>query len=174
MRISEGKLRKIIREIIGGEVGISSGLETLQILLSVLRAVHFCHWTLHWQVRGESFGGDHELMGKIYDLLSGEIDQLGEKIVSGWGREGADMRMSITMMYGEVLGMTEELLGVEPMEMALYLEEELQQVFRQTYDDLKASGDLSLGMDEFIMSMANAHETNLYVLRARCGVDSNC
>jgi len=33
------------------------------------------------------------------------------------------------------------------------------------YDKLKEMDDISLGLDDFLMATANAHETNLYLLQ---------
>ena len=52
-----------------------------------------------------------------------------------------------------------------PLERALVIEEVLQKGFKVAYDLLKDSGGMTLGLDDFIMSMASAHETNLYLLR---------
>ena len=55
----------------------------------------------------------------------------------------------------------------DPITQALHAEESLQLALRATYDALKASGELSLGLDDFLMAMADAHDTNRYLLRQR-------
>ena len=47
------------------------------------------------------------------------------------------------------------------------MEEALQKALSNIYNALKDMKALSLGMDDYIMSIANAHETNLYLLRQR-------
>ena len=47
------------------------------------------------------------------------------------------------------------------------MEEHLQRALKITYDELKARGELSLGLDDFLMATASAHETALYLLRQR-------
>jgi hypothetical protein len=42
-----------------------------------------------------------------------------------------------------------------------------QLALRAVYDTIKASGELSLGLDDFLMAMADAHDTNRYLLRQR-------
>ena len=48
---------------------------------------------------------------------------------------------------------------------SLAAEHNLQSVITETYDALKASGDLSFGLDDYLLSLANEHETNLYLLQ---------
>jgi hypothetical protein len=47
----------------------------------------------------------------------------------------------------------------------LLSEDDIQNVIKDTYDTLTDSGEMSLGMDDFLMAMASEHETNTYLLR---------
>lgn len=142
-------------------------LATLQVLLAVLRGAHWAHWTSHWQVRGQTAYGDHLLMGKIYEGLIEEIDTLAEKIVGQYGSEAVSAVEQAQIMANKLLPIAETHSGNNPLVRALFIEEALQGVFKIIYENLKRSGSMSLGMDDFIMSMANQHETYLYLLRQR-------
>lgn len=146
----------------------TDNLAILQMLLAVLRGAHFAHWTSHWQVKGSSFYGDHELMGRIYTSLIEEIDTLAEKIVGTYGVEAVNAVEQAQLMANHLLPLAEAHSMNDPIRRALLIEEGLQVIFKNAYDMLKEQGGLTLGMDDFIMSMANAHETNLYLLRQRC------
>lgn len=148
------------------KAGVSS-LSALQILLAALRGAHWAHLTSHWQVKGESYYGDHQLMERIYGSLTDEIDTLAEKIVSMFGPEGVEPVSQAQIMANTLLPMAEMHSQHDPIKRALLVEEALQLVFKKVYALLKNQGSLSLGMDDFIMSMANNHETNLYLLRQR-------
>jgi starvation-inducible DNA-binding protein len=138
------------------------------MLLAVLRGAHFAHWTSHWQVKGSNFYGDHEMMDNIYNTLIEEIDTLAEKIVGAYGGEAVNAVEQAQIMANHLLPLAEAHSMNNPIRRALLIEEGLQVIFRNTYDMLKEQGGLTLGMDDFIMSMANTHETNLYLLRRRC------
>jgi len=146
----------------------TDNLALLQMLLAVLRGAHFAHWTSHWQVKGINFYGDHELMEKVYTTLIEEIDILAEKIVGTYGVEAVNSVEQAQLMANHLLPLAEAHSMNDPIRRALLIEEGLQVIFKNTYNMLKEQGGLTLGMDDFIMSMANTHETSLYLLRQRC------
>ena len=143
-------------------------LTTLQVLLAILRGAHWAHWTSHWQVKGESQYGDHLLLERIYGSLIEEIDTLAEKIVGTYGGLAVSPVDQAQLMANTILPVAEVQAEDNPILRALIVEEALQVAFKNIYKALKEMDVLTLGMDDFIMSMANAHETNLYLLRQRC------
>jgi len=140
-------------------------LPHLQMLLACLRAAHFVHWTSHWQVKGQPFYGDHLLMDKIYTSVIEEIDTLAEKIVGYFGPEAVEPLQQIELMTMGIKMLTSQ--ESNPIIRASIVEECLQEIFARTYDKLEEKGCMSLGLDDFIMATANAHETNVYLLRQR-------
>jgi len=142
-------------------------LPTLQVLLAILRGAHWAHWTSHWQVKGQSHYGDHLLLERIYESLIEEIDTLAEKIVGTYGGMAVAPVEQAQLMANTLLPVAEAQAENDPIRRALVIEEALQVVFKNIYNALKEMNTLSLGMDDFLMSMANAHETNLYLLRQR-------
>lgn len=138
-------------------------LKALQILLAGLRMAHLSHWTSHWQVKGQPYYGDHLLMDKLYNSLPEEIDTLAEKIVAEFGPEAVDIASQMEEISLQVKAVTE--VTNDPLTRALCVEQFLQDLFANVYDTLEDK--ISLGMDDFIMSIANAHETNLYLLIQR-------
>lgn len=140
----------------------------LQMLLAILRAAHFSHWNSHWEVKGSNFYGDHQMMDRIYTSLIEEIDTLAEKLVATYGSESVHMVEQAQLMASHLLPLAQAHSENDPIYRAFLIEEGLQVIFKNTYDLLKKQGGLTLGMDDFLMSMANAHESNLYLLRQRC------
>jgi len=138
-------------------------LDVMQALLAVLRAVHWSHWTSHWQASGNPSYGDHLLFERLYEGVEDEIDTLAEKIVGEFGPEAV----------APVLQVQQSMLALirfdhpDPLVRALKLEESLQRILKRTYDLIKNQEGMSLGLDDYIMSIANSHETNLYLLRQR-------
>jgi len=141
----------------------SDKLMYLQMLLSGLRAAHFAHWTTHWQVQGQSSYGDHLLMERLYTGLVDEIDTLAEKLVGEFGPGAVEPESQVTQMSVYIKGLVN--LEQDPIYRAMLVEEGLQQLFTYVYNKLE--GQMSLGLDDYIMSTANAHETNVYLLRQR-------
>jgi DNA-binding ferritin-like protein len=138
-------------------------LQMLLMLLAGLRSAHLSHWTTHWQVKGMPYYGDHLLMDKLYNSLPEEIDTLAEKIVAEFGGEAVDLNAQMAEMSMQVKAISEA--STDPLHRALCVEEFLQDLFEVVYDELE--GQMSLGMDDFIMATANDHETNLYLLKQR-------
>ncbi len=50
-------------------------------------------------------------------------------------------------------------------ERGLLSEQDFQEICERVYKQLKSMGEMSLGMDDFLMATANEHETNQYLLR---------
>jgi DNA-binding ferritin-like protein len=136
----------------------------LQQVLAHLKALAWTHWTCHWQVQGDPFYGDHLLFEKLYNDVPSSIDDLAEKLVTLYGR---DIVNPITLEE-----MSLEILKTHAASQSLYLkalamEQVLQDLLKTSYSHLKESGTLSLGMDDFLMSLANKHESHIYLLKQR-------
>jgi len=130
-------------------------------LLAILRALHWSHWTSHWKSKGETSYQNHLLFERLYTGVVEDIDTLAEKIVGEYGPEALGdfsvMEGSIRFLSGHA--------GENLVSRALEMEEHLQRAIKTAYEELKDNGELSLGMDDFLMALANSHETNLYLLR---------
>lgn len=136
-------------------------------VLAILRALQWSHQTAHWKVRGEPFYGDHLLYQRLYEAVGEEIDTLAEKIVGMYG-PGAITNLSVLSdTHRFIAEHARTGAGDSSYQCALQMEEHLQRALKVAYDELKASGELSLGMDDFLMATASAHETALYLLRQR-------
>lgn len=145
--------------------------EALQGLLAVLRAMQTSIHEGHWVVKGSNYYGDHQLLQRIYaggdgsPALQDEIDGLGERIVAYAGSSFVDSRVVTTKALQLIK--VWQATSSDPIAQALHAEESLQLAIRAVYDMLKGSGELSLGLDDFLMAMADAHDTNRYLLRQR-------
>jgi len=132
-------------------------------ILAQLRGLHWSHWNTHWKVKGNAYYGDHLLFDRMYTSVAEEIDTLGEKIVSFYGPEA--------ITDEGTLAETQRFLSLYPgldLHLRAYnLEVHLQRSLKKAYDGIKASGDMTLGIDDFLMALANSHETNIYLLRQR-------
>lgn len=143
----------------------SVAMAHLQGLLGLFHAVYWLHWTTHWQTNGDPFYGDHQLFAKLYEAMPEEIDVLAEKLVQMYGREAVAVEHHLPLVGRWLSGWRD----TDPVGRCLAAERELQGALKQTYDALKASGTISLGLDDFLMSVANDHETHLYLLQQRMG-----
>jgi DNA-binding ferritin-like protein len=138
--------------------------QALQGILVLLRVLQIGVQEGHWTVKGSNYYGDHLLLQRIYTSVDDEIDGIGERIVAYAGPSYVDSDV-ITAKANTVL--RELRKRKDPIQQALAAEEMLQVALRKTYDALKASGGLSLGLDDFLMGIASAHDTNRYLLQQR-------
>lgn len=136
-------------------------------ILAILRALEWSHQTAHWKVRGEPFYGDHLLFQKLYQAVGEEIDTLAEKIVGVYGPDALTNLSVLSDTHQFIANHAATGAGDSSYQCALQMEEHLQRALKLAYDELKASGEMSLGLDDFLMATANAHETALYLLRQR-------
>lgn len=145
-----------------------------QDILAHLRALQWFYWTTHWQVRGDNFYGDHLLLNRLYEGRGGgpkindQIDDLGERMVAYFGVSSVNPAV-INGKVHEVLldpgNYDEGTLG------QLYrLEAQLQHAIRLAWEANQKSGAyMSLGLDDYLMALANERDTAIYLLGQRLG-----
>lgn len=130
-------------------------------LLAVLRGLAWCHLTSHWQAGG----GDHLLFERLYDKVNSEIDPLAEKLVGTFGPTAVDPVEQAQKM-AQMVGYLSKVDG-NMFERSLMAEQGLQVMLKKALDALEALGQLSLGMDDLLRTMANGHETHIYLLQQK-------
>jgi DNA-binding ferritin-like protein len=141
-----------------------SNQSSLAQLLAVLRAIHWSHWTAHWQVKGTPSYSDHILFDSLYTGIPAEIDALAEKMVAYFGAEAVAPIPSMAL--------SQQFLATHSSEpnvyrRALKMELQLQRTLKQVYESIEDSNEMSLGLDDFLMAVSNTHETSIYLLRQR-------
>lgn len=142
---------------------IDANTNTLAGVLAALRAVHWSHWTSHWQAAGGPYYGDHLMLERLYNAVTEEIDTLAEKMVDMCGAASVDPVVQAHMMT-RVLEAQQD---ADPIRRAYKVEMLLQSILATAFQRLEASRELSLGMNDFLAATANAHETALYLLNRR-------
>ena len=140
---------------------LSSSKEILQEVLAILRGQYWSHQTNHWQSNGPNYYGNHLLFQRLYEGVGEEIDTLAEKLVGYFGEDAVDQSTLIekTQYWIDKWNKTKDIV-----ERGLESEKDLQKALSYAYNKLKAQDDMSLGLDDFLMTVADAHETNLYLL----------
>lgn len=133
-------------------------------VLALMRAMYMHYQTAHWQTSGSDFYGDHLLFQRLYETLEEEIDMTAEKLIGLDGNEFVDLSFQLnwTKIYGEYLA-TESCL----VKRSLQLERVFQSVLARSYELLDSIDVLTLGLDDFLMSLASSHESHLYLLQQR-------
>lgn len=137
-------------------------VEMLQWLLGCLRAQYWNYQESHWQTKGGHFYGNHLLFQRLYESVPEQVDTLAEKMVGTYGVESVD-GLDVGAKFESFIRRWHDTECLHKR--GLLSEQDFQQICKRVYDQLKAMGELSLGMDDFLMAAANDHETNEYLLR---------
>jgi len=130
-------------------------------LLGLLRAQSWLYRNAHWQVKGDSFYGDHLMFKSLYEGVDKEVDQLAEKTA---GYLGSDVLSPILLLEISKKWMTQWEVEECPFKMALKSEADFQIFAKDIYEIFKNSGVMTLGLDDFIMSLASSHDSHTYLI----------
>lgn len=134
----------------------------LSNVLAVLRAQYFSYQTSHWQVVGSSFYGNHLLFQRLYESVQEQVDQLAEKMVGYFGSEAVTLLPQMHQVYA-YCGRWGKIDCNHKR--GLQSESDLQGAVRSAYEGIQAIGAMTLGLDDWLMATANAHEENTYLLQ---------
>lgn len=145
---------------------INTARNTFSNLLAMLRAIQWNHLASHWQSAGDASYGDHLLFERLYSKVVGEVDGLAEKLVGTFGTQAVESKEQATLMAATLHRMSD--IG-DPFERGLLFERTFQVYLKACVQALDDMGQLSLGMDDFLRTMANDHETHIYLLQQRQG-----
>jgi len=146
-------------------------------ILAHLRALQWVYWTTHWTSAGPNFYGDHLLLQRLYEGKDGgpeineEIDQLGERMVAYFGPESVDpvviQKKATGLIEWSRTGGSAHPHELDPL---YHLEGGLQEAIKKAWDaEQKAGNERSLGIDDYLMSLANERDTARYLLKQRLG-----
>ena len=137
--------------------------EALTPILAQLRAQYFIYQTAHWQVSGKAFYGNHLLFQRLYEAVAEDTDKLAERMVGLNGGKSVDPTPVLQIMAIYVQDWEKRYSC--PFERAFHAEKVLYDHLQKAHEDLKAAGQLSLGLDDLIMSLCSRHEENMYLIQ---------
>ena len=185
MRMSSKQLQRVIKEelaavlsvdalpvSLGAEMGGDVVLEEEMMgLLACLRSASVWFHAAHHVTKGTGFIGDHkDLYGEIYDSLNGDYDGAAEKAVGLTGSEDvvcphAVMSMALEKMekYPSPSGASAASIASTGLEIMRDLNAHVEDVFSH----LEASGQLALGLNDFLAAAANDYTKYIYLLQQR-------
>jgi len=129
--------------------------------LAFLRSLYLIHQNHHWLTHGENFYGNHLLFERIYQSAQENTDLAAEKFVGLFKNCITVQRQcqyinTICLKYNQ---------GSENfIHNSLVAEKEFLEFSDVFYKKLKAQKQMSLGLDDMIMSIASAREEAVYLL----------
>jgi DNA-binding ferritin-like protein len=129
--------------------------------VGVLRGLAIIHQTAHWITKGENYYGKHLLFDRIYNSVNDEVDLAAEKLIGVFGGEFLNPENHVNITKDFVANYSNKDLT----ERSLEAEIDFLTLSEGIYKKIKENGDMSLGLDDMIMSIASTHETNVYLLK---------
>jgi len=152
------------------------GFEIMMQYLAYTRAVHIWFHGAHHCVRGVSFSGDHvNLFGKIYEEVQDSYDGAAEKAVGIFDESVADP-CSVTTMAAHVMSKYTSPCSLSSAGIAmvgLKMVKDYLSFVEHAFNTLEDSGELTLGLNDFLAASANNLETYVYLLKQRVKEDEN-
>jgi len=136
-------------------------LPSLLNLWAHLRAAHHVYWTLHWQARGQSFYGDHELFAELYDARVDEIDNVAELIAGQYGADKLDPIVAWQSAQPVVEAM---LAGSSPVVVA-----QMVVSAAEAANIASADAPAPASTQNVVADIGSAHVKALYLLQQRFG-----
>lgn len=166
--ISEEKLHSKVVQPFSGEHYAELGA-----ILGMLEGLSVLFQTLHWQVNGKSFYGDHLMFQRIYEGTNGQIDGIAEKAV-GLGRVNLVDSAKITEVMDIFLDHIRSNTSVEMDDTGYSFAKRGKfaiEAFIDTVDqmsvELKEKGLLTKGLDNMLAGILDAQESNIFLLKQR-------
>lgn len=132
------------------------------LYVASLRALYLVLQNSHWLTRGDSFYGDHLLFERLYQSSAELSDLAAEKCIGLFGEDGLDMNTQAELL-AKLLDKYRAVSDLHTL--CLKMHKDFLAFSQQFYDILEDEGELSLGMDDMIMSIASKVEEGCYLLQ---------
>jgi starvation-inducible DNA-binding protein len=138
-----------------------SPVEIMSLYVAFLRAIYQIFQDAHWKSKGPEFYSKHLLFQRLYEQTQETVDDAAEKTIGVFG-ELKDYHDVIK----DVCNKFEPENHDGDFVMACLKAEEMFLAFsQQIYNSLKEMDAMTLGLDDFIMSVASKHEVHVYLLK---------
>lgn len=136
--------------------------------VAYLRALYQVHQNNHWQVKGKNFYSQHLLFQRLYEAVASDTDTAAEKAVGLFGSEcmnlseQAELIKNISTKYAsESFDSSEDMYLLS----SIAAEKNFTSLSDEIYSKLEQMENLTLGLDDLIMSLASNSEERLYLLQ---------
>lgn len=133
------------------------------LYIASLRAISFIQTQSHWTTKGDTFYGDHLLFERLYNSALENLDLAAEKFMGLLGPECLDYVLQADLL-NKVLLKYKELEG-KPLEMSLTIEKDFLKLSKQAYNFFEDEGQLTLGLDNTLQTIADKREEAVYLLQ---------
>lgn len=137
--------------------------KTAALYIASLKAISLIHQHSHWTTRGIAFYGNHLLFERIYKSALEDLDLAAEKFIGLFGPDCLDYVLQADLL-NKVLLRYKGLEG-KPLLMSLTVEQDFLKFSKDAYNCFEEEGNLTLGLDDMVMSIASNREGAVYLLQ---------
>jgi DNA-binding ferritin-like protein len=137
-------------------------MESYQYILGAFKCAELMHHHAHLTAKGDY--SDHLLLGEIYESYVDHFDAFAEKGIITYG-EGLVAVEAIMKM--QVMCYQQQTPGQNAIQNALAMEKHILMELTELYNELDDTKEMTLGLDDLIMSTCSGIERNIYLLTQR-------
>jgi len=137
-----------------------NAVELMSLYLAHLRALYLVHQNNHWETHGNNYYGNHLLLKRLYESVSEMVDEAAEKAM---GVFGEIENLNISNIAEKFLSNRNS--PEDYLKSSLEAEKAFLEVAENLYESLKELDEITLGMDDMIMSQCNNSELHCYLLQ---------
>lgn len=156
--MKEGRVKLANKENNSNVVDILNGY------IALLRVIYLVHQHGHWKSSGSDFYGDHLLFERLYKSAADRVDDIVEKLIGIYGKD-AFLHSVIIEKMAEINKFNSD----DHVNNSLEIEKLFIQYAEDAYGRIKELNEMTLGLDDLIMSQTSVAETSVYLLSQRKG-----
>lgn len=153
------------------DIESSDPIKLCSKFLGAFRAMHIWFHSAHVMTKGVGFAGDHVLLyGRIYEEITDQLDHAMEKVLGLTEDESLlcpKEMIKATQMALDLYDSPSNSSGHNIALTALEIVENFLSALEVAYHVKKHHGMMTLGLEDFMSSLANTHEGYAYLLKQR-------
>jgi DNA-binding ferritin-like protein len=128
--------------------------------LAMLRVMTLIFQNSHWKCKCPAFYGNHLLFERIYDDAGDLTDAAAEKLIGLFGNDALNHPEQIELMSGYY----KKYVSDNHIENSLTVSKDFIKLADDVYNRIKEIGEMTLGLDDLIMSQSSKVEEFIYLL----------
>jgi len=153
-------------DMINGRVKLASenteytASKLLCTYLAMQRTMYIVFQHSHWKCKNPVFYANHLLFDRIYNESKDLVDDTAEKIIGVFGNDSLKHEEQTKI----IASLSEKYISEDHLKNSIEISKDFLKIAEDVYSKLKESGDITLGIDDMIMSQCNSVEKFIYLL----------
>jgi len=133
------------------------------LYIATLKAISLIHQQNHLVSKGKNFYGNHLLFERLYKSSQEDLDSAAEKFIGLFGDDCLNYDLQIELLT-KVLSKYKNLEGSN-VAMSIAIEKDFIKLSQEAYKLFRDVNQMSLGLDDLIMSISSNREEAIYLLQ---------